>query len=344
MNIKSILKKYGILMLLLCIFFVGCGDVDKIAFCNQFNFSYESDGVCFDGLTERIDGEVFYIPEKICGKRVVKFSDIYNNKNYPKIIIFSESVKYIEISFPYQFVPDEERLETLVILSTNFKSLSLEKMTSDNNFLHSIVFCSSVPPRIESDDVFKNDTLLFYVPDDCLTTYLTDYTWGNYASKIRPASEYPNDLSQFGISKKDLTYKESTDSYSWYYCDIPENEGLVCEHYYFGDAHNRNLYIILNKGNVFSNSYNILGMNDDELYFYLIYDGKTSVCELKTFLMLNTKPTVSNILESRFKRVFVYSNIPLNIFEYYYNKPESYSSLTKNFPKEYPGYEMIKIN
>lgn len=340
MNMKLILKKYGVLTFALCIFFVGCVDESQIGFCNQFKFSYESDGVCFDGLTEQIDGEVFYIPEKICGKRVIKFSDIYNNKNYPKIIIFPESVKYIEISFPYQFVPDEERLETLVILSKNLKSLSLEKMTSGNNFLHSIVFCSSVPPRIESGDVFKNDTLLFYVPDDSLTTYLTDYTWSDYASKIRPTSEYPNDLAQFGIDKKDLTYKEVSDSYSWYYCDIPENKGEV---WYGSNLWARNLYIILNKQNVSSNSYNILGMND-ELYFYLIYDGKTSVCELKTFLMLNTKPTVSNILESGFKRVFVYSNIPLNIFEYYYNKPESYSSLTKNFPKEYPGYEMIKIN
>lgn len=344
MNMKSILQNYAILATVLCTIFVGCDGADTCDYGKQFSFTYESDGVCFEGLKEQIDDEVFYIPETIYGKKIIKFSDKYNNNNYPKTIVFPESVKYIKISFPYLFQPDTEKLETLIILSDNFKSLSLEGMTSYNNFLHSIISNSSVPPQIANEDVFKNDTLLFYVPDDSLISYLTDYTWGDYASQIRPVSEYSEDLSQFGIVKRNLEYKGYKDSRSWYYCDIPKNQGNVYTNGWRNWFYKSNLYIVLNQENLCSNSYNICGMADEELYFYLIYDRNSSVCELKTFLSLDIKPTVSNPLESGYKRIFVYSNIPLNIYEYYYDKPESYSSLTKNYPKEYPGYKMTKIN
>lgn len=345
MNMKSILQKYAILATVLCTALVGCDGADTCDYGKQFSFSYESDGVCFEGLEERIDDEVFYIPETMYGKKVIKFSDKYDNNNYPKTIIFPESVKYIKISFPspYFFTLDTERLEMLVILSANFKSLSLEGMTSNNNRLHSIILNTPLPLQEVSEDLFKNDSLLFYVPDDSLVSYLTDYTWSKHFSQIRPASEYSEDLSQFGIVKKDLEYKGDKKSYYWYYCDIPQNKGSVYDSSGSYWAH-KNLYIVLNQENLCSNSYNICNMTDEKLYFYLIYDGNSSVCELKTFSSLDIKPTVSNPLESGYKRIFVYSNIPLNIYEYYYDKPESYSSLTKKYPKEYPGYEMTKIN
>lgn len=342
---KLTLQKYVVLAIVLCTIFVGCDGTGSHDYGKQFSFSYEADGVCFESLKERIDDEVFYIPETMYGKKVVKFSDKYDNNNYPKTIVFPESLKYIKILFPspYFFMLDTERLEMLVILSANFKEISLSGMTSDNNRLHSIILNTPLPLQKVSEGIFQNDSLLFYVPDDSLVSYLTDYTWGGHFSQIRPVSEYPDDLSQFGIVKKDLGYKGDKISRYWYYCDIPQNKGSVYDSDGSYWAH-KNLYIVLNQENLCSNSYNICNMADAELYFYLIYDGNSSICELKTFSSLDIKPTVSNPLESGYKRIFVYSNIPLNIYEYYYDKPESYSSLTKKYPKEYPGYEMIKIN
>ena len=77
MNMKSILQNYAILATVLCTIFVGCDltETESYDYGKQFSFSYESDGVCFEGLKERMDDEVFYIPETVYGKKIVSIGD-----------------------------------------------------------------------------------------------------------------------------------------------------------------------------------------------------------------------------------------------------------------------------